>query len=36
LISRAATGVICGLGANGYLVALQAMAMALGKSANFG
>ncbi|MFM0714789.1 3-dehydroquinate dehydratase [Paraburkholderia strydomiana] len=36
LISRAATGVICGLGANGYLVALQAMAMALGKSPHFG
>jgi 3-dehydroquinate dehydratase-2 len=35
LISRAATGVICGLGANGYLVALQAMAMALGKTPAF-
>ncbi|WOD14987.1 type II 3-dehydroquinate dehydratase [Paraburkholderia kirstenboschensis] len=35
LISRAATGVICGLGANGYLVALQAMAMALGKAPAF-
>lgn len=31
LVSRAATGVICGLGVNGYLVALHAMAMALGK-----
>jgi 3-dehydroquinate dehydratase-2 len=29
LISRAATGVICGLGVDGYLVALHAMAMAL-------
>jgi 3-dehydroquinate dehydratase-2 len=36
LTSRAATSVICGLGANGYLIALQAMAMALGKSAIFG
>jgi 3-dehydroquinate dehydratase-2 len=36
LISRAATGVICGLGVSGYLVALQAMAMALGKNAAFG
>jgi 3-dehydroquinate dehydratase-2 len=29
LISRAVTGVICGLGVDGYLVALHAMAMAL-------
>jgi 3-dehydroquinate dehydratase-2 len=29
LISRAAMGVICGLGVNGYLAALYAMAMAL-------
>ncbi|MFM0237200.1 type II 3-dehydroquinate dehydratase [Paraburkholderia phytofirmans] len=36
LVSRAATGVICGLGANGYLVALHAMAMALGRSPSFG
>jgi 3-dehydroquinate dehydratase-2 len=35
LISRAATGVICGLGVEGYLVALQAMAMALRKSSPF-
>jgi 3-dehydroquinate dehydratase-2 len=32
LVSRAATGVICGLGVDGYLVALQAMAMALRKN----
>jgi 3-dehydroquinate dehydratase II len=36
LISRAATAVICGLGANGYVIALQAMAMALGKNPAFG
>ena len=36
LISRAATGVICGLGVEGYLVALQAMAMALRKTSPFG
>jgi 3-dehydroquinate dehydratase-2 len=35
LISRAATGVICGLGVEGYLVALQAMAMALRRSSPF-
>jgi 3-dehydroquinate dehydratase II len=35
LISRAATAVICGLGANGYVIALQAMAMALGKNPAF-
>jgi len=29
LVSRAATGVICGLGVDGYLIALQAMATAL-------
>lgn len=32
LISRAATAVICGLGADGYLVALHAMAVALRKT----
>ena len=31
LISRAAMGVICGLGVDGYLVALRAVGMALGK-----
>lgn len=35
LISRAATGVVCGLGVDGYLVALHAMAMALGKRSPF-
>jgi 3-dehydroquinate dehydratase-2 len=35
LISRAATGVICGLGVEGYLVALQAMAMALRRTSPF-
>jgi 3-dehydroquinate dehydratase-2 len=35
-ISQTAGGVICGLGANGYLIALQAMAMTLGKSPSFG
>jgi 3-dehydroquinate dehydratase-2 len=35
LISRVATGVICGLGVDGYLVALQAMAMALRGSSPF-
>ena len=35
LISRAATAVICGLGVDGYLVALQAMAMALRKRSPF-
>ena len=35
LISRAATGVICGLGVEGYLVALQAMAMALRRGSPF-
>jgi len=35
LISRAATGVICGLGVEGYLLALQAMAMALRHSSPF-
>ncbi|MGO4329427.1 type II 3-dehydroquinate dehydratase [Cupriavidus sp. 2TAF22] len=34
LISRAATAVICGLGVDGYLVAMQAMATALRKSAS--
>ncbi|MDE2512919.1 MAG: type II 3-dehydroquinate dehydratase, partial [Alphaproteobacteria bacterium] len=29
LVSRAATGVICGLGAQGYLLALEAMARLL-------
>lgn len=36
LVSRAATGVICGLGVDGYLVALHAMAMALRKAAGDG
>jgi 3-dehydroquinate dehydratase-2 len=35
LVSRAAMGVICGLGVDGYLVAMQAMAMALRKSSPF-
>lgn len=35
LVSRAAMAVICGLGVNGYLVAMQAMAMALGKTPAF-
>ena len=35
LVSRAATGVICGLGVDGYLVAMQAMAMALRKNSPF-
>ena len=35
LISRAATGVICGLGVDGYLIALHAIAMALRKSSPF-
>ena len=35
LISRAATGVICGLGVDGYLVAVHAMAMALRKTSPF-
>jgi 3-dehydroquinate dehydratase-2 len=36
LVSRAATGVICGLGVEGYLVALHAMAMALRRTSPFG
>jgi len=32
VVSAVATGVICGLGVDGYLVALQAMAMALRKN----
>jgi 3-dehydroquinate dehydratase-2 len=36
LVSRAATGVICGLGVDGYLVAVQAMAMVLRKTSPFG
>ncbi|MDE1179022.1 type II 3-dehydroquinate dehydratase [Paraburkholderia sp.] len=36
LVSRAAMGVICGLGVNGYLVAMQAMAMALRGNSPFG
>lgn len=35
LISRAATGVICGLGVDGYLVALHAMAMTLRQTSPF-
>ncbi|SAL55166.1 type II 3-dehydroquinate dehydratase [Caballeronia humi] len=35
LVSRAATAVICGLGVDGYLVAMQAMAMALRKNSPF-
>jgi len=35
LISRAATAVICGLGANGYLVAVQAMAFTLRNTSPF-
>jgi 3-dehydroquinate dehydratase-2 len=35
LISRAATGVICGLGVDGYLIALHAIAMALRKTSPF-
>ena len=35
LVSRAATAVICGLGVDGYLVAMQAMAMALRKTSPF-
>ncbi len=35
LISRVATGVICGLGVEGYLLALQAMATLLHKSSSF-
>jgi 3-dehydroquinate dehydratase-2 len=33
LVSLAATGVICGLGVNGYLLAVRAVADALGSSA---